>query len=181
MVTPAVAASPHEPILAITTGFLQSRALAVAAELELAELLAEGPLHVDVLASRTNAYSPALFRLLRALETLRVFSQSAPFVFANTPSSGCLRRNVPNSQWAWVRTQLSVNGGVYEGWSGLRDSAFYVITKETNVSFTLNTSIPVMLAASLALLTGAHAGALPLSAAQPHSPSTPESSRLQIH
>ena len=34
-----------------------------------------------------------------------------------------------------------------------------VITKETNVSFTINTSIPIMLAASLVLLTGAHAGA----------------------
>jgi hypothetical protein len=42
--------APHERILAITLGFWQSRALAVAAELELAEALAEGPLHVDVLA-----------------------------------------------------------------------------------------------------------------------------------
>jgi hypothetical protein len=67
--------APHEQILAITLGFWQSRALAVAAELELAEALAEGPLHVDVLANRTKTHSPALFRLLRALDTLDVFSQ----------------------------------------------------------------------------------------------------------
>jgi hypothetical protein len=111
--------APHEHILAITMGFWQSRALAVAAELELAEVLAQGPLHVDVLASRTRTHSPTLFRLLRALETLGVFSQVSPFVFANTPASDCLRRDVPNTQWAWVRTQLSVGGGVYQGWSGL--------------------------------------------------------------
>jgi O-methyltransferase domain/Dimerisation domain len=116
------AALPHEQILAIAAGFWQSRALAVAAELELAELLAEGPLHVDVLASRTKTHSLSLFRLLRALETLGVFSQVAPYVFANTPSSDCLRRNVPNTQWAWIRAQLSVGGGVYEGWSGLGGS-----------------------------------------------------------
>jgi O-methyltransferase domain/Dimerisation domain len=114
--------APHEQILAITLGFWQSRALAVAAELELAEALAEGPLHVDVLANRTKTHSPALFRLLRALETLDVFSQVSPFVFANTPASDCLRKNVPNTQWAWVRAQLSVGGGVYDGWSGLGDS-----------------------------------------------------------
>ncbi|MDX6459756.1 MAG: hypothetical protein QOE55_3453 [Acidobacteriaceae bacterium] len=119
---PAPLVIPHEQILAITFGFWQSRALAVAAELELAEVLAEGPLHVDVLASRTKTHSPTLFRLLRALETSGVFSQVSPFVFANTPASDCLRRNVPNSQWAWVRAQLSVGGGVYEGWSGLGGS-----------------------------------------------------------
>jgi hypothetical protein len=111
--------TPHEQILAITVGFWQSRALAVAAELELADLLATGPLHINVLASRTKTHAPSLFRLLRALESLSIFSQISPMVFANTPSSECLRKNVPDTEWAWVRAQLSVGGGVYEGWSGL--------------------------------------------------------------
>jgi len=111
--------TPHEQIFAITVGFWQSRALAVAAELELADLLAAGPLHIDVLAGRTNTHTPSLFRLLRALESLGIFSQISPMVFANTPSSECLRKNVPDTEWAWVRAQLSVGGGVYEGWSGL--------------------------------------------------------------
>jgi hypothetical protein len=95
----ATSATPpaHEQILAITAGFWQSRALAVAAELELADPLAAGPLHTDVLASQTKTHSPTLLRLLRALETLGVFSQVSPFVFANTPASECLRRNVPNT------------------------------------------------------------------------------------
>jgi O-methyltransferase domain/Dimerisation domain len=118
-ITSAPPPAPHEQILAITSGFWQSRALAVASELEIAEVLAEGPLHVDILAERTKTHTATLFRLLRALESLGVFSQVSPFVFANTLASDCLRRDVPNSQWAWVRTQLSVGGGVYKGWSGL--------------------------------------------------------------
>src|ERR1700747_3151446 len=90
--------APHEQVLAITEGFWHSRALAVATELEIAELLADGPLHVDVLANKTKMHSPALFRLLRALETLGVFSQVSPRVFVNTPASDCLRRDAPNSQ-----------------------------------------------------------------------------------
>jgi hypothetical protein len=114
--------APHEQILAITADFWQSRALAVAAELELADLLAAGPLHIDILASRTKTHAPSLFRLLRALESLGIFSQISPRVFANTPASECLRKDVPNTQWAWVRAQLSVGGGVYEGWAGLDGS-----------------------------------------------------------
>jgi hypothetical protein len=121
-ITSTPLSTPHERILAITAGFWHSRALAVAAELELADLLAAGPLHVDVLASRTKTHAASLFRLLRALESLSIFSQVCPMVFANTPSSECLRKNVPNSEWAWVRAQLSVGGGVYEGWSGLGGS-----------------------------------------------------------
>jgi len=120
--TSAPLPTPHEQILTITAGFWQSRALAVAAELELADLLAAGPLHIDAIASRTKTHAPSLFRLLRALESLGIFSQISPMVFANTPSSECLRQNVPNTQWAWVRAQLSVGGGVYEGWSGLGGS-----------------------------------------------------------
>ena len=112
----------HEQILAITEGFWHSRALAVATELEIAEVLADDPLHVDLLANKTKTCAPALFRLLRALETVGVFEQLSPRVFANTPASECLRRNARNSQWAWVRAHLSASGGVYEAWSVLINS-----------------------------------------------------------
>jgi hypothetical protein len=65
-ITSAPRPTPHEQILAITAGFWQSRALAVAAELELADLLAAGPLHIDAIASRTKTHTASLFRLLRA-------------------------------------------------------------------------------------------------------------------
>jgi hypothetical protein len=57
------ATAPHEQILNIVMGFWQSRALAVAAELELADLLAEGAVPVDSLASRTRTDASSLFHL----------------------------------------------------------------------------------------------------------------------
>jgi len=114
--------APHEQILNIVMGFWQSRALAVATELELADFLADGPLPADTLASRAKADSSSLFRLMRALESIGVFKQVSPRVFANTPASECLRKDVPGSQWASVRLILSVGYGQYEAWAGLLGS-----------------------------------------------------------
>lgn len=107
---------PEEHILEIVRGFWQSRALAIAAELEIADQLADGPLALDVLAERTQTHAPSLFRLMRALESAGVFQQVSPSVFANTPASECLRKNVPESLWAFVRTILSKGLGQYDSW-----------------------------------------------------------------
>lgn len=123
--TPAQAhAAPAalENIFGIIRGFFESRALAIAAELELADLLADGPLGVDSLAERTKTHAPSLFRLMRALESIGVFTQVSPRVFANTPSSALLRRGVPGSQWAFVRTILSTGFGQYDSWAEILHS-----------------------------------------------------------
>lgn len=62
--------APHDHIVNIVMGFWQSRALAVAAELELPDLLAAGAVPVDSLASRTRTDPSSLLRLMRALETI---------------------------------------------------------------------------------------------------------------
>jgi len=114
--------SPQEQILSIVLGFWQARALAVAAELGVPGLLAEGPLRVDELASRTNTNASALFRLLRALESTGIFTQISPRVFGNTPSSECLRKDVPGSQWSLVLQNLFKGNGPFEAWDDLEYS-----------------------------------------------------------
>jgi hypothetical protein len=111
--------APHEQILSILLGFWQARALAVATELDLPDLLAEAPLHVDELASRTKTNASALFRLLRALESTGIFTQTLPRVFGNTPTSECLRKDVPGSQWPLVVQSLSKGNGPFEAWGEL--------------------------------------------------------------
>jgi hypothetical protein len=74
-----------------------------AAELGLADALANGPLHVDAIAAETKTDTGNRFRLMRALETLGVFQQVSPRVFANTPVSDCLRTDVPASQRAFLQ------------------------------------------------------------------------------
>lgn len=113
------APTPQEQILGVVHAHWQGRAVAVAAELELADLLADGPLHVDALAAHTKTDPSSLFRVLRVLESTGIFTQVSPHVFANTPASECLRKNVPGSQWAWVRTCLSTDAVAFSGWTGL--------------------------------------------------------------
>ena len=117
-----ISASPFENIFAIIRGFWESRALAIAAELELADLLASGPVPMDVLADRTKTHSRSLFRVMRALESIGVFTQVSPRVFANTPSSDLLRRDVPGSQWAFVRMILSDDMGQFDAFGELMSS-----------------------------------------------------------
>jgi len=111
--------APHEQIFSIVLGFWQARALTVATELGLPDLLAEGPLHVDELASRTKTNASALFRLLRALESTGIFTQTTPRVFGNTQTSECLRKDVPGSQWPLVVQNLSKGNGPFEAWEKL--------------------------------------------------------------
>ena len=113
------AVSPQEQILGIVNNHWQSCCVGAAAQLELADVLADGPLHVDLLAERTKTHGPSLYRLLRALESTGIFTQTSPRVFGNTPASDCLRRNLPGSNWAWIRFTLCSGAPVFEGWRGL--------------------------------------------------------------
>jgi len=92
--------TPQEQILGIVNNHWEGRCVGVAAQLELADQLANGPLHVDVLAERTKTHAPSLYRMLRALESIGIFAQTSPRVFANRPQSECLRRHAPGSQWS---------------------------------------------------------------------------------
>lgn len=110
--------SPQEQIVGIWLGLLQSRCLLAVVELEIADVLAKGPLHVEDIARRTSTDAESLFRLLRALETIGLFAQVSPRVFANSPASEYLRKDVPGSQWAACRF-FAPGWGHYESWVNL--------------------------------------------------------------
>ena len=61
-VAQSTAPTPQEQILGIVNNYCQSSCVGAAAQLELADLLADGPLHVDVLAERTKTNAPSLYR-----------------------------------------------------------------------------------------------------------------------
>jgi O-methyltransferase domain/Dimerisation domain len=113
---------PYLQVLDIAVGYFRSRALTVAAELEVADHLAAGPLHVDELAKRTQTHAPTVFRLLRALESIGVFAQVSPRVFANTPASETLRQNIPGSIRTILLATSTPSHGQFEAWTGLLDS-----------------------------------------------------------
>jgi O-methyltransferase/methyltransferase family protein len=74
-------------------GGLVVQALRVAAELGIADELAEGPRPLRELAEHAGVDADALHRLLRALASEGVFAETEPGVFGNTEESELLRRD----------------------------------------------------------------------------------------
>jgi hypothetical protein len=82
------------------TGYWISQMVHVAAKLRLADRLAGGPRTAEELAQATETHPRSLFRLLRALASVGVFSEDNEGRFTQTPLSECLRSDGPGSQWA---------------------------------------------------------------------------------
>jgi DNA-binding Lrp family transcriptional regulator len=75
---------------------MATKALGLAADLKLADLLAEGPRPVAELADTTGVEARTLQRVLRALAADGVFAEVAPGVFRNTAESERLRTDAHN-------------------------------------------------------------------------------------
>jgi hypothetical protein len=82
---------PEAAIWDLLRGALATRALAIAADLDVAGALAEGPRPVGELAREVGAEPDALRRVLRALASEGVFAEDDPGVFRNTSASELLR------------------------------------------------------------------------------------------
>jgi hypothetical protein len=102
----AAASTPQAVITRMLTGYWISKALHVAAELGIADLLKDGPQAVARLAEATGTHARSLYRLLRALASEGVFVEDEKGRFGLTPLAECLRSDVPNSQ----RSMAIMNG-----------------------------------------------------------------------
>jgi O-methyltransferase domain/Dimerisation domain len=78
-------------------GFRISQALYAAAVLGVGDQLVAGPEPVEVLAERSGAHPPSLYRLLRTLASVGVFTEPGPGVFALTPLAQMLTTSQPGS------------------------------------------------------------------------------------
>jgi len=85
--------SPEGRIWDLLRGALGTRALAIVADLRVADALAEGPRPIDELAHEVGADAGTLHRLLRALASDGVFAEDEPGVFRNTEASEVLRQS----------------------------------------------------------------------------------------
>jgi hypothetical protein len=82
--------------------FWQSRALYVAAKLDIASVLGDQQLSADMIASSISVDEDGLFRLMRMLVAIGVFAEVSPRVFANNALSDCLREGHKNDVRAMV-------------------------------------------------------------------------------
>jgi O-methyltransferase domain len=109
--------SPEGRIWDLLRGALGTRALAIVADLQVADALADGPRPVEELAREVSADPGTLHRLLRALASDGVFAEDEPGVFRNTQASEVLRESGWNDfahlfGGAWLRAieQLGPTG-----------------------------------------------------------------------
>jgi hypothetical protein len=86
----------------MTNAYQVSQAIHVAASLGIADLVQDRPRGVDDLAEATGTRAPFLYRLLRALAGVGIFSEDEGGRFAQTPLSGYLRSDAPGSVRAWA-------------------------------------------------------------------------------
>ena len=98
-----------------------SKPIYVAAELGIAAMLADGPMSIDALARMSRTNSPSLYRVMRALASIGIFSELEGKRFQHTPMSEWLKTGamrsaalIFNADWnekAWSHFLDSVRTG----------------------------------------------------------------------
>ncbi len=101
--TPGAQPQPGDLLMQIACGYMASRALNIVTELKVADLLSAGPKPVFELAKATGTNEDALYRVLRALASVGIFTEVAPRKFGLTPAAELLQSGVPGSFHPMVR------------------------------------------------------------------------------
>jgi O-methyltransferase/methyltransferase family protein len=91
---------PPFALLDMIMGSMVTQAIHVAAKLDVAEQLADGPLPADEIARRCGADADAVYRVLRVLATRLIFAQDEDGRFRLTPMAEALRDGAPVSMRA---------------------------------------------------------------------------------
>jgi O-methyltransferase domain/Dimerisation domain len=101
-------------LLRMIWGLHISRAVYLAAELGIADLLAAGPRTAAALARATRTDETALYRVLRLLAALGVLTESEPRSFGLTVLGDRLRSDVPASMRNWAMLADTLGFGAHE-------------------------------------------------------------------
>jgi len=103
---PAEAMPPHAQLIQMGTAHWVSHMVRVAAELGLADLLANGPKTAEDLAASTKTHAPSLYRFLRTLGMLGLFLEEGR-KFSLTPLGEALKTGAPGAARAAILTLAS--------------------------------------------------------------------------
>jgi hypothetical protein len=103
---------PPDAILSqMLFGGLMQQSISIAAKIGIADLLVEKPQTAEELAAETETHALSLYRVLRLLASVGIFSETADQKFELTPIAELLRQDAPNSmrdvaimqgeEWNW--------------------------------------------------------------------------------
>lgn len=98
---------PPAQLMKFIIGKWISKPIYVAAELGIADLLEDGPKSIEALAQATQTHEPFLYRVMRALASVGIFSETKGKRFELTPMAECLKEGAMksiailfNSEWS---------------------------------------------------------------------------------
>jgi O-methyltransferase domain/Dimerisation domain len=115
-----VTTNPWLDLLELINGFQVTQAIHVASTLRIANHLKDGPLLAEELAPLTKCHAGALYRLLRALASIGVFTEDESRRFALNPMGDCLRTDTATPLGAWAEYVGSTY--VWHAWGHLLHS-----------------------------------------------------------
>ena len=93
-------APPQQQLDQMITSYWTSQAIYAATKFGVADLLKDGPRSIQQLTEASSTNDDALYRLLRALASVGIFSERSPKEFSLTPLAEQLRGDVDGSKWA---------------------------------------------------------------------------------
>ena len=119
---PARAKKASDPMILmnLTAGKWVSQAIAVAAELGIADLLKDGAKSAADIARAANASEDGVYRLLRALGSVGLFAETGDRRFRLTPLGKLLRTDSPEAQGGYAR--FTGHESTWRPWGELRHS-----------------------------------------------------------
>src|SRR5688572_27919820 len=117
---PAKKASDAMTLLNLTAGKWVSQAIAVAAELGIADLLKDGPRTAVNIARTVNASEDGVYRLLRALGSVGLFAETGNRRFRLTSLGRLLRTDSPQAFGGYAR--FTGHESEFRPWGELRHS-----------------------------------------------------------
>ena len=103
--------------MGLLNGAFAARLVHAAAELGIADCIADRPGDVAFIAAATKSHAPSLARLLRALTAIGILHESAGRQYALTPLGATLRSDVSGSMRAWALLVFSDDQG--RAWEAL--------------------------------------------------------------
>jgi len=100
-------APPHLQLIEMARAHWLSRIAYVAAKLDIADHLAQGPRTAAELAVVTNTHAPSLYRLMRTLTGLGILAENDRHEFSLTPVGEALKTGAPGAAKATILTMAS--------------------------------------------------------------------------
>ncbi len=141
---------PDVILMQMLFGAQMQRSVCLASRLGIPDLLATQSQTAEELADKTGMNAPSLYRLLRTLASIGVFSETADRKFELTPISSLLRSDVPNSvrdfavmmgeDWIWqalgeLPYSVETGGVAHEKVQGMGSFEFFQKNEEAGKVF----------------------------------------------